>query len=55
MTKLMTAVTLGAAVVVASVAVAQRPSRLEPSDAAVQAVIDARLHQLLKQLNAKRR
>lgn len=51
MKKLIAMMALSVAVV-AGVAVAQRPQPTKsPSDAEVQAAIDARLHELLKKLN----
>ncbi|MEW5738584.1 MAG: hypothetical protein AB1938_06635 [Myxococcota bacterium] len=53
MKKLIAMVTLSAAVA-AGVALAARPQP-KPSDAEVQAAIDARLHELLKKLNEQHR
>jgi hypothetical protein len=54
MKKLIAAVTLSVAVV-GGVAVAQRPEPKSPSEAEVQAAIDARLHELLVKLKEQRR
>lgn len=53
MTKMIATVAL-VVLAVSGVATARAPSNQRVSDAQVQAVIDARLHQMLTQLNADR-